>query len=129
MRAIDTNIVIRFLTDDDADQSRRARDLIVGGDLFVSTTVILETEWALRTAYRLPRPAVVRLIETFAGLPGVIVEEPERLSTALDWAASGMDLADALHLAGARGCTAFVSFDRALARSAAEVRALPVVEP
>ncbi len=48
---------------------------------------------------------------------------------ALDWAAEGMDLADAMHLAGARDCAAFVSFDRALAKTADRLSALPVVEP
>lgn len=129
MRAVDTNVVVRFLIADDIEQSARARQVVSAGDLFVSTTVILETEWVLRSGYKLSPPFIVDLIRAFIGLPGVAAESTASLAMALGWAAKGMDLADAFHLAGARDCTAFVSFDRALARSAAGLSAMPVVEP
>lgn len=129
MRAIDTNIVVRYLTGDDVAQARRVRELVDGGDLFVSISVVLESEWVLRTAYRFHRTEIVTGLRSFIGLAGVTVEDPARVMTALDWAAAGMDLADAMHLAGARDCTAFVSFDRALAKTASRLSAMPVVEP
>jgi predicted nucleic acid-binding protein len=54
------------------------------------------------------------------------VEEPVLTAKALDWAARGMDFADALHLAKAHGCDAFVSFDRRFARAAAELSDIEV---
>lgn len=44
VRAIDTNVLIRFLTKDDPEQYAKARALIEGGDIFVATTVLLEVE-------------------------------------------------------------------------------------
>lgn len=129
MRAVDTNVVVRFLIADDREQSARARQVVDAGNLFVSTTVILETEWVLRSGFNLSPLFIVDLIRTFVGLPSVVAENSAALAIALGWTAKGMDFADALHLAGARDCTAFVSFDRALARSAAHLSALPVVEP
>jgi predicted nucleic-acid-binding protein len=43
--AIETNVVVRFLVNDDREQARRARALIGGEEGFVATTVRLETEW------------------------------------------------------------------------------------
>lgn len=129
MRAVDTNVIVRFLTDDDPEQSVKARQLIAAGDIFIAMTVILETEWVLRSSYGLSHPAIVRLIETFVGLPGISVEDPARLNTALGWAAAGMDFADALHLAQPANCEAFVSFDRKLAIIANERSTVPVIEP
>lgn len=54
MRAIDTNVVVRYLTDDEPSQSARARAAIDVGEVFVSTTVLLESEWVLRSTYGFP---------------------------------------------------------------------------
>ncbi len=129
MRAIDTNVVVRFLTDDDVEQSARARRLVSGGGLFVAMTVWLETEWVLRTAFACRHRRPSDRCGHLPALPGIVVEDAARLTAALDWAAAGVDVADAVHLAGARDCTAFVSFDRALAKTAARLSALSVVEP
>jgi predicted nucleic-acid-binding protein len=129
MRAIDTNVVVRFLTGDDPKQAAKARALVAGSDIFVATTVLLESEWVLRSAYGLTAPNVARALRGFAGLPGVTLEDAALASRALDWAERGMDFADALHLARAQGCSAFVSFDRRLAKAAAGLCETDVVVP
>ncbi len=100
MLAIDTNIIVRLLTNDDPDQAARAKSLIEGGDVFVATTVLLETEWVLRGAYRLAKSEVLVALRAFAGIATVRLEDPVRAEAALTLAAGGMDFADALHLAG-----------------------------
>ena len=64
-----------------------------------------------------------------AGLPGMTVEEPLQLATALDWLESGMDFADALHLARSSHCSAFVTFDQKFAKRAKTLTTIPVVVP
>jgi predicted nucleic-acid-binding protein len=117
--AIDTNMVVRLLTDDDPEQAAKARRLIETEAVFVASTVLLETEWVLRSAYGLDRSAVIRSLTAFVGLPLVKLEDPARMERALRRASSGMDFADALHLASAEGCEAFVTFDRRLEKAAA----------
>jgi predicted nucleic acid-binding protein len=51
MLAIDTNVVVRYLTGDDPDQAAKARRIVDGEAVLVTTTVLLETEWVLRGAY------------------------------------------------------------------------------
>jgi predicted nucleic acid-binding protein len=92
-------------------------------------TVVLEVEWVLRANYRLARPAILQALRNFAALPTVAVEDPAILAQALDWAGQGMEFADALHLASASSCDAFVSFDRKLLRVAQKVGALEVRAP
>ena len=129
MLAIDTNVIVRFLTGDDPGQAARARTLIESQDVLASSTVLMEAEWVLRSAYDLDRIAVVQALTAFAGLPHVFVQEPERVARALDWARTGMDFADALHLAGAGECEAFVTFDRRFVKAAAGLEAEAVREP
>ncbi len=54
MIAVDTNIIIRFLTHDDTKQYKKAFSIFSTQDVFISDTVILETEWVLRYAYEEP---------------------------------------------------------------------------
>ncbi len=48
------------------------------------------------------------------------------MATALAWAEEGMDFADALHLAGAQDCEAFVTLDRKMAKAAGHTTSAPV---
>jgi predicted nucleic-acid-binding protein len=116
--AVDTNIVVRYLTADHPEQFAKASVLIHGEDVYVCTTVLLETEWVLRGGYRFSRDRINAALTAFAGLPRVNLEDPALAAKALDWMRSGLDFADALHLAKAEGCEAFVSFDQRFAAAA-----------
>jgi predicted nucleic-acid-binding protein len=119
MIAIDTNVVVRYLTGNHPDQSPRARAMIDATPVFVSVTVMLEVEWVLRSAYGFAPPAVIDALRAFGGLPTVTVEDAAIVAQALDRVAVGMDFADALHLGRAGQCDAFANFDRRFVRSAA----------
>src|SRR4051794_38106813 len=71
MFAIDTNVVVRYLTGDHPEQSPRARALIDSHEVFVGTTVLLEAEWVLRSAYGYPPAQVGAALRAMAGLPQV----------------------------------------------------------
>lgn len=112
MIAIDTNIVVRYLTGDHPEQSARARAIMEGQLVFVPVTVALETEWVLRSAYHFKPADVARALRAFGGLPQVTIEDAATVAAALDLAEQGMDFADALHLGRASGQDAFLTFDR-----------------
>ena len=78
----------------------------------MSTTVLLESEWVLRSVYRFSGREIAAALRGFAGLPGVKVENPVLLAEALERAEIGMDFADALHLGAAAHCDAMLTFDR-----------------
>jgi predicted nucleic acid-binding protein len=129
MLAIDTNLIVRYLTGDHPQQSARARKLIDGEDVFVCTTVLLETEWVLRSVYDYAAVQLAKALRAFAGLPHVILEDAGVAAQALGWAEGGLDFADALHLAKASGCDAFVSFDQRFARAANKLGKVKVRAP
>jgi predicted nucleic-acid-binding protein len=129
VRAIDTNVIIRLLTQDDLEQFHTAKRIVEVGDIFVGTTVILECEWVLRTSYNYGASKIARSLTDLAGLPGVVLEEPFKLAQALDWLEQGLDFADALHLARSQHCDTFISFDRKLAGRAKALGTIPVMHP
>jgi predicted nucleic-acid-binding protein len=50
--AVDTNVIVRLLTRDDEAQFQKARKIFSSHDVFIPNTVLMETEWVLRFAYR-----------------------------------------------------------------------------
>jgi predicted nucleic acid-binding protein len=129
MLAIDTNVVVRYLTNDHPRQAVRARALIDGNDVFVATTVLLETEWVLRSVYDFEGRQVSKALRDFAGLPSVSLEDESVAARALAWLDAGIDFADALHLARASACETFFSFDEKLARAANRLGTIKVRAP
>ncbi len=118
MIAVDTNVVVRYLTGDHPRQSDAARALIGGNDIFLSRTALLECDWVLRSVYGYAPLEVCRALRAFAGLPRVLVEDLGMVVQALDLAESGVDLADALHLAAAEHCEIFATFDQTFVKRA-----------
>ncbi|HEY1412127.1 MAG TPA: type II toxin-antitoxin system VapC family toxin, partial [Rhodopila sp.] len=59
MRAIDTNIIVRYLTGDDPKQAVKVHSVIGHEPVFVPRTVLLEAEWVLRGVYELPTVQVI----------------------------------------------------------------------
>jgi predicted nucleic acid-binding protein len=117
MRAVDTNVIVRFLTGDDPRQAARA--LIGHTPIFVPRTVLLETEWVLRSIYGMQPARTIPALRALAGLPGVTIEDSGLAAREMDTAEAGLDFADAQHLAAASGRDDFLTFDRRLVRARA----------
>ena len=128
MVALDTNIVVRILTNDHRSEADRARRLVSDQTVFVGETVLLETAWVLRSRYGLTARRIAQLLRSFVGLPTVSLEAPQEVDRALTWVEEGADVADAFHLAAGRMRGDFASFDRDLLRFA-RARGVAVIEP
>lgn len=122
MIAADTNVWVRYLTNDDVLQAARALEVLRdAAEIFVPKTVLLELEWVLRAAYRLPKDSVRRALNQVLGLPSVRPEEPEQVAQALELYQKGLDFADALHLSSWNGLECFYTFDGTFAKKAARL--------
>ena len=129
MLAIDTNLIVRYLVGDDPGQAARARRLIDNNDIFVCTTVLLETEWVLRSVYGFSAAQCAKALTDFAGLPRATLEDAPAAAKALGWMRQGVDFADGLHLAKAEGGEAFISFDQDFVKAANVLGGIKVRAP
>lgn len=118
MHAVDTNVLVRLLTGDDALQTRRAAALFKKESIFIPKSVLLETEWVLRRLYRLERAIIVGSFRKLSGLGNVELEQPLIVAQALQWCEEGMDFADALHLASSHNARKFATFDEQMKETA-----------
>lgn len=127
MIALDTSVIVRVLTQDDAGQARRATAIMRSGPLFVPKTVLIEVEWVLRKAYGFAGSSINDGLRKLVGMKGLEVEDRAAIVRALAWHAGGMDFADAVHVASSSPAVAFATFDADLAKKADRVEAAPPI--
>lgn len=132
MNAVDTNVLARFFINDaddpEAAKQRPAAIAALTGKVYVPVSVVLEFEWVMRGFYALSRKDIQRVFESLCGLQNVQIENRSSVLAALNAYQRGLDFADALHLARADSCSAFLSFDRRLKKGANAAGLSPVVE-
>jgi len=126
MIAVDTNILVRIVTNDAPAQARRAAAVLAKERVFIPKTVILEMEWVLRYAYGLEKSSILKAFQGILGLPNVAAEDAPNVSQALNWYENGLDFADALHLASSSDSDKFVTFDDKLHKKAGKIRQVSI---
>jgi predicted nucleic-acid-binding protein len=123
MIALDTNVLVRFLTQDDPAQSQAATDLITGltaeAPGFVCREVMVELVWVLERAYGLDRAQVAAAIEGLLAATEIEVEAADDVGSALyRYRDDGFGFADLMIAAASRraGAAVLVTFDRKAAQ-------------
>ena len=129
MIAVDTNIVIRMLVKDDLEQFQHSLKLFQEKDIFICDTVILETEWVLRFAYKFSPPEIYQAFSKLFGLPNVYLKNANAIAQVLNWHQAGLDFADAFHLAQSQHCLEFYTFDRQFLSKAKDLTECEVKQP
>jgi predicted nucleic-acid-binding protein len=125
MRGVDTNVLVRFLTQDDPEQARRvdsffARLERAGESAHVSAVVLCELAWVLRSLYGLKREEIQRALETLLEADRLEIEARGIVHRAVALYGGGSgDFAD--YMIGLRnrqaGCQDTVTLDRRLGQS------------
>jgi predicted nucleic-acid-binding protein len=129
MIAVDTNIIVRLMTEDDKSQYQKSVNLFRRHDIFISITVLQETERVLRYSYQFNRRDINNALLSLAGLENVYIDNPTVLMQALDWHAQGMDFSDALHLSHSVRDNPFYTFDQKLISTASKVTPYTLKKP
>jgi predicted nucleic-acid-binding protein len=122
MIAVDTNVLVRYLAQDDPDQARIAEAIIDGAaerddTLFVSDVVLAETAWVLTRTYRVSRSTLAEIVHRLADARHVAFRNDDRVRVvAIAFAQGSGDFADYLvrELAHEAGCSRVATFDRTL---------------
>lgn len=116
--AVDTNVLLRFLVDDGSEHVASARRIFAKELVFVPLSVMLESEWVLRSNFGFGRSQICDAFDRLLGLDTVTIQEIGTVEDALSSMRDGMDFADALHLYSSASCEVFYTFDKKLIRMA-----------
>lgn len=126
MPSVDTNVVARFLLGDDPVQSPIAQRIFAEG-VFVSLTVLLETNWLLASRYRYDKSDVIGMFQILRSHRAVRIEAEEWLDWMLEQFNGGSDFADLVHLVASRHHESFITFDKPIQRRVPAVGPVRVV--
>ncbi len=125
MRAIDTNILVRFLVGDDKSQTEKVYKLFkktesTNGTLFVPFLVVIELVWVLESVYDIPRTAIIESISDLILMPILKFEQQSSLQQFTHLTKTNkFDLSDLLigYSAKQQGCENVITLDRKASKS------------
>jgi predicted nucleic-acid-binding protein len=125
MIGLDTNVLVRYIMQDDPKQSPKASLLIESLTAdepgFITTVGVVELAWVLSSAYSLTRQQLAQAFAVLLGSKQLVVEHADQVIKALRvFAASSADFADCLieRAATGAGCSRTMTFDVGAAKTA-----------
>lgn len=129
MIGLDTNVLVRYLVQDDPDQSAAAAlidGLSESRPGYLSLVTVVETYWVLRRAYRMDVAACTDVLEGLLDAHELRIGEASAVRAAVGASRDGADFADAViaELGRAAGCDSTVTFDS----RAAGIRGMRLLE-
>jgi predicted nucleic-acid-binding protein len=116
--AVDTNVLVRYLTWDDESQAvEAARAIEEANSIVVPTIVLCELAWVLKRAYRYAGSEIIGILRRFVAIRAVEIDRPAA-EAGIAMLAGGGDFADGIvrHEADRAKCDRIVTFDRGFAR-------------
>ena len=123
MTSIDTNVIVRYLVGDDAEQAEAARALLDGltpdDPGFICREVVIEIAWVLERSYRFTRARVAEALMDLTASDSLVVENPDDVAAAAYlYRQGGVGFSDLMVLSAAEraGAAPLYTFDRRLAR-------------
>jgi len=120
MKALDTNVLVRFLVRDDKRQAETIYRVFKKAEsdrevFFVPLLVVLETVWVLESVYKIPRKEILDSVNELILMPILEFETQSAiLNSVFSARKTKMDLSDLLiaHSAKFSGCECVLTFDK-----------------
>lgn len=120
MIGLDTNVLVRYLAQDDEEQLRQVLALLLkkGAMFFVPDLVLVETDWVLSSLYQWTSDEIAEAFARLLTVQNLAFEDEGRLRGALRALRHGADLSDELIVDRCReaGCRSVITFDREMTK-------------
>ena len=126
MIGIDSNVLVRYITQDEPAQARIATEFLekrlsAGDPGFIPSVVLAELVWVLEDLYSVKKAELLDIVEKLSGARQLMFEHADAVPRALrSYRSAKCGLVDCLiaEIASSEGCEHVVTFDRKAARSA-----------
>jgi predicted nucleic-acid-binding protein len=120
MIGLDTNVLVRYLAQDDEEQLRQVLALLLkkGAMFFVADLALVETDWVLSSLYQWTPDEVAEAFRRLLTVQNLAFEDEGRIRGALRAIRQGADLSDELMVDRCRemGCRSVATFDREMTK-------------
>ena len=125
MKALDTNVRVRFLVNDEETQGRRVKSLFesaerTGEGFLITTPVVIELLWVLSAVYAFEREELIEALDALSQMPILEFDDPGAVQQLIHLGRSTrVHLPDLwIGLSGkSRGCDATLTFEKGLAKT------------
>jgi predicted nucleic-acid-binding protein len=121
--ALDTNVLIRYLTRDNPEQAEAARALLQGlttdNPGFICREVVIEVVWVLERSYRFSRERIANIVVELVATDTLVIEDDNDVAQAdAAYREGSADFSDLMILSAANrvGAQPLYTFDRQFAR-------------
>jgi len=128
MIGLDTNVIVRYIMQDDAKQAAKANALIerltAEEPGFITLTSVVELVWVLSSCFDLSRAQIAQALDVLLHSKQLLIDQPEHVTRAARMYATGnADFADCLieRTAAAAGCEMTMTFDLSASKTAGMV--------
>lgn len=125
MIGLDTNVLVRYIMQDDDKQAAKATKLVeslsAAAPGFITLVSVVELVWVLSSCYDLSRLQIAQALEVILRSKQLVVDQSEHVVRALRaFSTGGADFADCLieRMAASAGCAQTMTFDNAAAKTA-----------
>lgn len=116
MTALDTNVIVRYLTQDDEQQFTAALGLLnrKRAIFFVPDLVLVEVDWVLAEVYGWKKLRIVEVLAALLTVHNLVFEDESRIHSTFNAMKQGADMADELivRYSAKRGCHDLATFDK-----------------
>jgi len=131
---IDTNLLVRYLTDDDPQKAKAVDTLLNRANkgelkILIPSVVVAELVWVLESFYKLAAAEITELVEAILNTPGVDIQDKSIIKAALKiYRSKEIDLIDAwiIEFAKARGAKRIYTFDK---KHFKDIREIEIISP
>jgi predicted nucleic-acid-binding protein len=117
------------MTRDDEEQYQKRLKVFQNQNIFIADTVILETEWVLRFAYKLKPVEICQAFRKIFGLPNVYLINERLILQVIEWYENRLDFSDAFPLASSHHCLEFYTFNEKFIKKSQDLSSSTVKKP
>lgn len=103
MIVIDTNIILRYLLNDNEDLNQQATEIIDNNDVFIPTEVIVEASYVLQKVYKVERKVIFEFVKQFIEMEGINFQNKDTIELAFKiYSENSLDIVDCMLYAYAK---------------------------
>lgn len=123
MIIVDTNIILRYLLNDDEELNQKATEIIDNNDIFIPTEVIVEASYVLKKVYNVEKEKIFEAIQQLIKMDGVNFQNKETIELAFKtYAEKNLDIVDCMLYAYSKNEKFDVeTFDKKLCKLISEI--------
>lgn len=97
MTIVDTNIILRYLLNDNEEMNKVATEIIENNEIFIPTEVIVEASYVLNKVYNVEKNDILNVVQQLLNMEGIVFQNKETIELAFKtYSKKNLDIVDCI---------------------------------